>query len=188
MDSEAIAAYLDGVLSPGETASVEGHLADCPSCRSGVTEAARLLRSRHRRRRWFIAGPAVAAAAAAILIFSSSPTGVPEPADGVVRGGELAESEAVPRITPLAPRPGSVVGTDSIVFLWESVGGRVTYRVTLTLESGDVLWTEDTSDTTIALPSGIEMAPDRVYFWYVDALMADASSATTGVQEFRTAP
>jgi cellulose synthase operon protein C len=41
VDSQRLAAYVDGTLVPNERAGVEAHLADCEACREVVAEAAR---------------------------------------------------------------------------------------------------------------------------------------------------
>ena len=73
------------------------------------------------------------------------------------------------------------------MFTWRSVAEGATYRLSLTDEAGDVLWTVNTPDTTVALVD-IMLEADQLYYWYVDALLHDGGSATTGVQQFMTPP
>src|SRR5262245_25956134 len=79
-DAERIAEYIDGVLTAGDRADVERHLADCADCRELVSDTMALvaaetkradLRSRVlpfiRDTRW-VRGAAASLAAAAILV------------------------------------------------------------------------------------------------------------------------
>jgi hypothetical protein len=69
------------------------------------------------------------------------------------------------------------------MFQWRSRQGD-SYRVTVLTESGEPVWTAETTDTSISLPTGITLEPGRGYFWRVDAV-ADGLSATSGVQRFQ---
>jgi hypothetical protein len=88
----------------------------------------------------------------------------------------------------VTPAEGASVRGDSVAFLWRSEGSDVHYVLTVTDQNGDVVWTEGTQDTIIVPPREIGLKPDGVYFWYVDALLADARSSTTGVREFIIRP
>ena len=183
--SEEIAAYLSDALPPSDRAELEAHLADCRSCRHEVTAARRLLRvpAAPNRLRWAV--PALAAAAlAGIVVVSSSPD-MPFGQGEVVRGEQGAEA---PAIRALSPATGETVGREAVVFVWEHQTGNPLYRLTLTDGSARVVWTMETSDTTLTLPADVSLAPGRTYFWLVDALGADGRSLTTGNQRFSTAP
>jgi hypothetical protein len=54
--------------------------------------------------------------------------------------------------------------------------------------SGGTVHSEASSDTALLLMDSGMLVPDQAYFWYVDALLADGSTATTGVQRFSTRP
>ncbi len=62
------------------------------------------------------------------------------------------------------------------------------YVLTVTDENGDVVWTAETSDTSLVLPRGVDLKSGSRYYWYVDALLDDARSSTTGVREFTIRP
>lgn len=183
LENGLVAAYLDGRLGPEERAKVEGHLADCPTCRREIVAVARLRRSATRRPRWMIAVPAVAAAA--VVLFLSWP-GAREESVGrgpVVRGGG---EEGVAAVAALAPAAGAVVPREALTFTWRPAGPETHYRLTVTDDQGNVVWTAATDDTTLTARPLLVAA--RVYYWYVDALLPDGRSATSGAQELRTAP
>lgn len=73
-------------------------------------------------------------------------------------------------------------------FVWRSAGPAATYRLTLTDPSGAPVWTSSAPDTAVVLAETVKLEGGRAYFWYVDALLPDGRSATTGVQQFRTSP
>jgi hypothetical protein len=58
----------------------------------------------------------------------------------------------------------------------------------VTGSDGDSLWAAHTSDTAITLPESIAADSGVTRHWYVDALLADGSSRSTGMQSFRTGP
>ena len=126
--------------------------------------------------------PAVAAAGlAALLLFRPSPTAPPAP----VERPAVGPTEALPRLTVTAPANGdSVLGPD-VAFQWRSRPGD-SYRVTVLTESGEPVWTTETTDTSVSLPHTIILERGRLYFWRVDAI-ADGLSATSGVQRFQVA-
>lgn len=185
-----LAAYLDGNLPHDARARVEGHLADCDACRGEVVEAARVLRSRRRRRRWYIGAPAAAAAAVAAVLFLLPSAGdAPRGREPALRGAdERALGEGSLGIVTSAPENGQIVDPASLIFAWQVAAPEALYRITLSDATGEVLWSEVISDTAIALPSAIGLQARTGYFWYVDALLPDGRSATTGVRRFGTGP
>jgi hypothetical protein len=58
------------------------------------------------------------------------------------------------------------------------------FRFTLTGQSGEPLWFHETSETSVSLPSEVELRPGETYFWYVDVLLPDGRTGTTGVLDF----
>jgi anti-sigma factor RsiW len=177
------AAYVDGRLAAVELARVEAHLAECAECRQEVVAVRRLLRSRSRRWAW----PAMAGlgVAATLLLILSRPGDQSRPGGPPLRG-----DGSEPRDAPvaLAPAPNVTVSPESIGFAWRGAAGAVSYRLTLTDERGDVVWSSQTPDTTVVLPGSVRLTNGRAYYWYVDALLPDARSTTTGVKEFRVGP
>jgi hypothetical protein len=85
----------------------------------------------------------------------------------------------------ISPLDGAVTAKDSVVFTWRSLGTEVSYRLTLTDERGDLIWSVGTTDTMVLLPSSAKLLSGRTNIWYVDALLADGRSATTGARRFR---
>jgi hypothetical protein len=184
--SEAIAAYLSDALAPPDLAGLEAHLADCRSCRMEVATARRLLRAPSRKRlRWAV--PASAAAAVAAMVFVSLLPDSPFSRGEPVRSGDETGTEA-PSIRALSPINGDPVDRGGVVFIWEHQTGSPLYRLTLTDGSARVVWTKETSDSTLRLPAEVSLGPGRTYFWLVDALGADGRSLTTRTQRFSTAP
>jgi hypothetical protein len=96
--------------------------------------------------------------------------------------------EAVPEVLAVAPAPGAALGPERIEFVWEAVESNATYRFTLTDEGGDPLWTAETTETAVTLPGEVSLEPGGRFFWFVDALLADGGSATTGIQNFTVRP
>jgi anti-sigma factor RsiW len=177
------AAYVDGRLAAVEVSRVEAHLAECDACRLEIVAIRRLLRSRTRRRLW----PAIAglAAAAALLLMLFRPDERGGSGKPPLRGGGTGDVEAPVAITPAA---NATISTESIGFTWRGSRAAVSYRLTLTDERGDVVWSTQTTDTAVVIPSSVRLGNGRVYYWYVDALLPDGRSTTTGVHRFDVRP
>jgi len=75
----------------------------------------------------------------------------------------------------------------SVRFLWHSAGQNVQYRLTVTNQRGDIVWSFGTADTAAVLPASMRVQSGNPYFWYVDALLPDGRSATSRVQRFNVA-
>lgn len=187
-ETEVIAAYVEGTLSPDEMSILEAHLAECAECRGVATDASLLIREEIRRRRWLVAAPAMTiAAAAALAFFVIFPPSDDGPlATDTERGGSDHASEAMPAIVALLPEAGASIRPDSVRFSWHSASPEALYRFALTDSAGRSVWETTTPDTTLQLPAELRLASGRHYFWYVDALLPDGTEASTGLEEFRT--
>ena len=182
---EEIAAYLSHGLEADERARIEGHLSQCRVCRRQVTAAHALLRSRPRSLRWVTA--AAAAAVAIALIGPWSPRGSRTGTSPEVERARPTGRDA-PAIAALSPTDGDTIPAANAVFLWRSRGRDVLYRLSVTDRRGQAVWTTDTPDTTAVLPPNVLLVPGTRYYWYVDAVGANAASWTTGTRVFMVAP
>jgi mRNA-degrading endonuclease toxin of MazEF toxin-antitoxin module len=185
LGSEEVAAYLDNTLSDEECARVKAHLADCDICRREVVSVSKLLDHAPRSRRRLIALSSVAAAAAlAFLLVRPSPdSGLPGRVPVRGRDTPLA-AEGVIGVRAISPI-GRESNSAAALFIWHPSGPGATYRLTLTDDRGGKVWVGSTSDTTLAIPKHAALLPNRSYHWYVDALLPDGSSTTTGVTSFQ---
>ena len=192
--SDRIAAYLNGGLSAEERGDISAHLAECEACRGEVVEVTDTLdRIRgQRRRRWAVPAAAAATVAGGVLIGGLLLREAAEnrqASEPTLRGIEGAvEREAVQPIEVLAPLDGASVEATEVSFAWRPVNGEGTlYRLTVTDEGGDPVWTAETHESTFTLAADTQLEPGRVFLWYVDALLPDGHTATTGVHRFSTA-
>ena len=182
LSPELIAAYLAHETSAEEHRAAQRHLVGCAECRQDVAEAAALTAD-PRPRRWIAIGIPAAAAAVALFLLLPGQAGRP---DGMVTRGP--GNEGVRQFSAVMPAEKAPVSVDSLIFLWRSEGHGAHYVLTVTDESGDVVWTAETSDTSLELPRGVALKSGHRYYWYVDALLDDARSSTTGVREFSIRP
>lgn len=183
LENGRLAAYIDHRLPADERAEVEAHLADCAACRAEVVAVGRLRRSLTRRSPWVVAAP-VAAAAVLVFVLLGRPSPPATGTDPVVRGG----SESVPEVVVVTPSETTTLDPRSASFVWHPVASGVSYRFVVTDSSGGSVWNAITGDTIARLPAGVHLAPGGRYYWYVDALLADGRSVTSGAREFRTMP
>ena len=86
-----------------------------------------------------------------------------EPED-VVRGNE-GTSVSISLLSP----PEEVAQSDLGRFVWTRVPAATSYQPELIDDSGLVVWTENTTDTTIALPGPIVLTLGKTYRWRVVA-------------------
>lgn len=182
LQAEEVAAYLDGKVDQEERRRITAHLSDCAECRTELIEVRRILRRRRGFRPLWVAAPV--AAAAAVVVFVLLGTGIIElngPSEEPLRSGPTTEIPAA--LVPRAPAERALVDPDSVTFIWRPADG-ATYRITLTDETGDVVWTQTTEDTIAPLPENLSLGAGRIYFWYVDALLADGHSLATPVRQF----
>lgn len=187
LTSEELAAYLDDEAGPGEKARILAHLDACESCREETADLVRLLRRRRRQRVRRTVVPLAAAAALAGVLFVGSFFQEGTGGSGAaLRAPHAATSaEALVDIHVLSPARGSTVEADSIEFAWDAVEEGAVYRLTIADESGEPLWVQETSGTSFRLPPEAELVSGARYFWFVDVLLANGSTGSTGVMSFR---
>lgn len=176
---EAMAGYIDRALSSEEQRRVELHLASCAECREDVSEVRRL-QLRRRARRAAILLPV--AAAAAVLLIIGLPRQTTTPSER--RTGPETEQ----RILIVSPAPSAEIAAGRVTFTWRSAGVDASYIITLQESDGRVVWTSSIADTVAALPEGVTLAAGLTWFWFVDAMLPDGRSLSSGVQRLRTRP
>ena len=184
-----LAGYLDHDLPPEERRHVETHLDQCESCRGELVALSRVVHGESSvarrpalRRRWWI--PAAAAAAVIAVLAPRLTTRAPD-VDTAPRTRRVIDTDGRPRLTIVSPSDGAA--TDGpLVFTWRA-GSADVYRIFVLTESGDVVWSTDTSDTTVALPDSVPLQAGRAYFWRVDGI-GNGIAATTGGHRFEIPP
>jgi len=183
-DEFVLADFVDGRLSPEARAPVVAHLLTCARCRGVVTatsgfaaDAAALSRGAGRRwRRWSLPLGLAAAAALVVLLL---PRGAD---DGSSPGLREPTDTSVVAPLPIAPR-GAVPRVDRLV--WSSVPRVERYRLRLYTGDGDVLWTKETTDTSVTLPNSVVLSPQVTYFWKVEAQTEWKRWVASDLVEFR---
>lgn len=176
LEPSDVAAYAEGQLPEAERERVERHLSRCATCRDELTVAIRARgRGRPRGARWI---PAVAAAAVVAVLIGR---GLFVDGGGpVLRDGGRDNTFAIVEPPEGASRPVAAVR-----MTWRAADD-ATYRVTITSEAGDIVWSTSTGDTTLVVPNNVGLTGGERYFWFVDALFSDGTSATTGASSFAT--
>ena len=181
-----LAAYLDGTLGPSARARVEAHLADCDACLDEVTVLDGLVHeaSARPRARWRVAIGIGVAAAAVLAFLVAFPPGGAGPGDQL----RAPEPEAQP-LRALEPL-GQLAASGELVLRWEGPGEAALYRVVLLDSIGTALWTSETRESRIRIPSEVRerLVSGARYFWRADALLPDLRTVTTGDQPFTLRP
>lgn len=168
LDELAVADFVDGALSGERRATVMSHVAACAHCRSMIKATAALVadesvtreipRERGRSRVWgsVALGAAVAAAAIVLMVLprDHEPT--------------LREPAVTSAIAPIALTPRGAV-SDVGEFVWSRVSTAERYRLRLHRADGSVVWSAETTDSSVALADSIRLVPREAYFWRVEA-------------------
>lgn len=184
LTSEDVAAYLDDALSESDSARIQRHLAACDACRSEISSVSQLLDRAPRARRRFAAFPALAAAAVVIVVLGRAAIDRNSTSEQLRGNATPAVHEGVPGFRAVVPRDQLNV-RDGAVFVWRPPLPGASYRFVLTDEQGGMIWTGATNDTTVTLPASTLLRQDQRYHWFVDAVLPDGSSATTGITSFQ---
>lgn len=82
--------------------------------------------------------------------------------------GDIRSDPSATTISLLVPSEDLVL-SDSTRFTWTRVPAATSYQPELIDESGLVVWTQTTPDTSLSLPSNITLTPGRTYRWRVVA-------------------
>jgi hypothetical protein len=189
LDAGMMAAYLERTCDDMERSRIEAHLAECTDCCEELVAVDETLRTLPGKRRSRVAIPIVGLAAAAalvgLLVFRPSEEG-PGRSSGEPPILQRSQPEARPTIAIRAPETGAVVEARDVSLRWAPIEPDARYLLTVTTAEGDSVWELMTADTSAAVPIALE--PGGEYLWYVDALLPDGSSASSGVHHFRVTP
>jgi hypothetical protein len=170
---------------------VEAHLEGCGLCRDELIEVTGVMRHARRQRRARVAGGVGAAAAALTGVLLLGPTVESDLAEreSILRDGGPAVEEGLRKFATVAPlddaRLESLAGS---VFVWRQVATGAFYSLTVTNERGDLVWSGSTTDTLLRIPTELEVEPGGRYFWFVEALLTDGTTATTDASRLWAEP
>jgi hypothetical protein len=203
-----LAAFLDGELGTNERPQVEAHLEKCAACRRALADTVDVLgastgaastmeaalSTRRRRRVPMLAiGMALAASVAAVTVLRRAPSSLADvdesSAEVEARPRDAAQptlDERISQISVIAPANGAEGLGEHPSFAWRSAKADH-YSFRLLTEDGTAVWSNETADTTLTLPSHVRLERGRSYFWRVDALAAGIV-ASTRAQRFTVSP
>lgn len=182
LTAEEITRFVQQTLTPDERVSVAAHLDGCERCRSEVVETGRVVRAPPSRSRWLYAVPALAAAAA--VVFFAIPRSSSVANGTALRGAD----ERIPRVAVVAPSNDAEISSESLTFIWRAAGEGAQYTLTVTGTTGRVVLGQPTVDTTLTLSVTSALERGQTFLWYVDAVLANGESATSGIHRFMTSP
>lgn len=191
LDEATVAGFLDGELTAIEREKVAAHLEECDECRAELRELNALAEStpvaasqRGRTRgvgRLTLIGSALAASIAGIAVVRQVTNQSPSERLARVR----AAPESGGRIEVVTPSSRDVP-MSGVRFVWRSSNVDA-YTFRLMNDSGRVLFTTSTADTTMAWPRVVPETLGAVYFWRVDGI-TDGVMASTGGQRLKIVP
>ena len=177
LSSDRISALAAGTLAKDEHRQALAHVEECPVCRADLTFVVGFERRRRRRRTAALAvGLAAVLAGVALL-----PTGSVAPTPDTFRSND----EGIPIVASHAPGDGAAV-SGRVGFVWQHMGEGASYRFHVSGHDGAPILERALQDTVVYLDLAAELAADRTYFWFVDALLADGGAARSNVWSFTT--
>lgn len=181
---DEIAAFLDGRLAGEDLKRLEARLADDPAARQELIRTSRILSTspQPKKRRDYTSLPLMAtlAAAAAIAFVFLRPAGIERGAGEIPIERTTATAEMY-RVEIIAPDEDGDLGRLDRPLVWHSID-KATYRVVVSDSTGQTIYEGNTSDTAISIP--VQLKTGARYYWSVDALVPDGSSASSGAHEF----
>lgn len=178
MNELEIASFLDRGLSNTERQRVEDHLFDCSECRDNVAETQALVEKLRRPKRFAsFVGIGGLVAVAAVALFVVAPRFKPQNTDNPRVSRDAIESAVVAVYEP-ASNPTAL----PVRFAWAAVPGARIYRITLSSAEGTTIWSASLTDTTVILPDTVKLQNNVDYAWFVDAIMDDGSTRSTGLR------
>jgi anti-sigma factor RsiW len=178
LDSDEVAAYVDGALSGDVRARIEDHLGSCADCRVEVAQVSRIVGTLPPPR-WIGSSVWIGAAAAVAALLLALPRTAHTPVGSAHREAAVTTTVA-PR--PVAPR-GAVESATTLV--WSAVPYADGYRVRLFDATGTVIWESEGADTVAQLPVSIATRSGRPYYWKVEARTGFDRWAASDLVEFR---
>jgi anti-sigma factor RsiW len=177
LQSDEVAAYVDGSVSGEARARIEDHLGSCPDCRAEVAQVAHIVDTRPPPR-WVGASVWIGAAAALVAVLFVAPRMTHKPAAPEHREAAVTTTVAP---SPAAPR-GAVESVK--VLVWSAVPYADGYRVRLFDATGSVVWESEGADTVARLPASIAIRSGRPYYWKVEARTGFDRWAASELVEF----
>jgi hypothetical protein len=206
LTASELAGYVDHALDADARRAADEHLEQCAECRYEAmavlnvadsyeanapvvegrphTTAAASAPSRSGWRRVAI-GSGVLAAGLVLSLVARQPDSRDEQI-AAVRAPRTSARAGKTVVAAAAPADGATIPARGAVFSWYRATTD-TYRFTLATQSGEPVWSRETSDTSVALPATVSLEPGRTYFWHVDAI-ADGIVAASAARQFLVAP
>jgi len=189
LSAAEVAGFIDRSLGDEVRAQAVEHLATCERCRDEVAACVRLASTVPAPKHTSGAWRTLAAVAAVLVLGVALRSNWRQPA---VRGEREVPSErsasATTRIRTVFPTDTVPIARSQLRFVWRRDAQATTYALAVDDSSGRSVWAGEISDTTFTLPDSARVAPSGLYFWHVDAIHVDGSSAQSDAIAFRIAP
>ena len=187
LSATEIASFIDSTLPPDARVAAELHLSGCPRCREELASCLRLASTAPMHSRWRTTLPLAGAIAAAILVVAVLRPNLGRHAIDVAR----ERTPALPPSGALAvmPAPNSAIPRRDVQLIWRRDADAVSYRAIIADSSGAPAWrSSDIVDTSVTPPPSLSLTAGARYYWRVDILHADGSTAQSATTGFRIVP
>jgi hypothetical protein len=190
LSAAEIASFIDRTLEGEVRARAVEHLSICERCRDEVAACVRLATTVPAEKDTSVVWRTVAVVAAVLVLAVALRSPWRQQA---TTGGErsVTAERSAPmsnHITTVLPADSVIIARSRLQFVWRRDERATTYALAVDDSSGKPIWTSEISDTTSILPDSVRLSPSGLYFWHVDALHIDGSSAKSSAMAFRITP
>lgn len=186
LNTEDVAGFVDRAVSVERRAEIERHIAECDDCRAEVVSITRMVRDKPRTLRPLLMAGVLSAAAILVITVAPLIQGTQDPGSLILR--QSGQVEGTGELEVVSPLSGDVFDDATRRLQWRAEETDAVYRVTITQEDGESLWSASTSDTILAVADSVALSAGGHYYWWVDALLRGGSIATSGIHEFTMPP
>lgn len=95
-------------------------------------------------------------------------------------GGDDATAE----FALLIPRDGATIGSPYTRFRWQRYPQSTAYRFSLFKVNRSLVWSALVRDTTLVVPSSVNLPRGQTYLWRVEAILEEEATAHSELHEF----
>lgn len=100
----------------------------------------------------------------------------------LVKPGHRSDDAA--QFALLTPRDGVTIGSPSIRFRWERYPQSTAYRFSLYKVNRSLVWSALVRDTTLVIPSSVQLQRSQTYLWRVEAILVQEATAHSELHAF----
>ena len=103
---------------------------------------------------------------------------------GVTYFGRRNRTDSVGQITLVAPRDAVTIASLPSRFRWSSLPQSTAYQFSLYRLNRTLIWSALVRDTSVSVPSSVEIPRGQSYLWRVEAILPGDATADSEIHTF----